>query len=79
VPNVGVVDHFAGPNLSPQHTQGTLVDRLPAAVSQQPEVRRPRDNNGIFADAELVRFADVDWDGDGLPDDGVLDPDSTFE
>jgi len=37
------------------------------------------DNNGIFADAELVRFADVDWDGDGLPDDGVLDPDSTFE
>jgi len=79
VPNVGVVDHFAGPNLSPQHTQGTLVGGLPAAISQQPEVRRPRDNNGIFADAELVRFADVDWDGDGLPDDGVLDPDSTFE
>ena len=40
-------------------------------------------DDGVFADRgrtqELVRFPDVDWDGDGLADDGVHDPDSTLE
>jgi hypothetical protein len=38
-------------------------------------------DDGIFADTsvsrELVRFADVDWDGNGVPDDGVHDANST--
>jgi hypothetical protein len=40
-------------------------------------------DDGVFADIrnsqELVRFPNVDWDGDGLSDDGIQDPDSTLQ
>jgi hypothetical protein len=162
VPNVGVVDVFAGGNLSPQHVQGKTLSGLPIANVQQPNLRRPRISayaagqlvyfityetknlsqsglvsaaieaqwsssgfpgdrdlffcaysvdelkatgirieDGIFAfiecpilatdvnddgnfantsqSKELVTFANVDWDGNGLPDDGVSDPNSTLK
>lgn len=40
-------------------------------------------DDGAFANVgrrqELAQFPNVDWDGDGLPDDGVSDPDSTLQ
>lgn len=42
LPNVGVVDHFAGGGLSPQHLQAGTLSGLPVANVQQPMVRRPR-------------------------------------
>jgi hypothetical protein len=37
-------------------------------------------DDGVFADGaaarEVVIFPDLDWDGDGLPEDGIQDPDS---
>jgi hypothetical protein len=40
-------------------------------------------DDGVFADTplskEIVRFPNIDWDGDGLPEDGVSDPDATFD
>ena len=40
-------------------------------------------DDGVFADTplsrELVRFANIDWDGNGLADDGVNDPNSTLQ
>lgn len=40
-------------------------------------------DDGVFADTaasrEVVKFPDIDWDGDGLLEDGVQDPDSTLE
>src|SRR5262249_21243046 len=40
-------------------------------------------DDGVFADTpagrEVVRFPNVDWDADGLADDGITDPDSTFK
>jgi hypothetical protein len=40
VPDTGVVDVFAGGNLSPQHVQGTTLSGLPIANVQQPNIRR---------------------------------------
>ena len=42
VPNVGIVDLFAGGNLSPQHTQAMTLSGLAVANIQQLNVRRPR-------------------------------------
>lgn len=48
-----------------------------------PVIATDVNDDGIFADSgnsqELLRFPDVDWDGDGLPDDGVRDPNSTLK
>ena len=39
-------------------------------------------DEGVFADTssskEVVIFPNVDWDADGIPDDGINDPDSTL-
>ncbi len=42
VPNVGVVDFFAGGNLSPQNVLATTLSGLAVADVQQLDVRRPR-------------------------------------
>jgi hypothetical protein len=40
-------------------------------------------DNGQFANTslskEVVAFSDIDWDGDGLADNGIADPDSTLD
>jgi hypothetical protein len=54
VPNVGMVDIFAGGNLSPQHTQATTTTGIPVSDIQQPEVRRPRISG--YAGGRLIFF-----------------------
>jgi hypothetical protein len=54
VPNIGVVDVFAGGNLSPQHLQGKTLSGKPIANVQQPNIRRPRIS--AFAAGQLVYF-----------------------
>jgi hypothetical protein len=54
VPDTGVVDVFAGGNLSPQHVQGTTLSGLPIANVQQPNIRRPRIS--AYAAGQLVYF-----------------------
>jgi hypothetical protein len=82
VPNVGVVDVFAGGNLSPQHVQGLTVSALPIANVQQPNVRRPRIR--AYAAGQVVFFVtyetknlsqsglvataiETQWSGSGFP------------
>lgn len=40
-------------------------------------------DNGQFANTslskEVITFADIDWDGDGLAENGIADPDSTLD
>jgi hypothetical protein len=40
-------------------------------------------DDGIFEDTsvspETLKFPDIDWDGDGLAEDGVQDSDSTLD
>lgn len=54
VPNAGIVDLFAGPNLSPQHIRGTTLSGIPVAGVQQPQVRRPRIK--AYSAGQLVYF-----------------------
>jgi hypothetical protein len=68
VPNTGVVDRFAGGNLSPQHIQGRTLSDLPVAFVQQPEVRRPRIS--AYAAGRIVYF--VTYETKGLSDAGLV-------
>jgi hypothetical protein len=82
VPNLGVVDVFAGGNLSPQHLQGRTLSGQPIANVQQPNIRRPRIS--AFAAGQLVFFityetknlsraglvppaVEAQWSGSGFP------------
>jgi hypothetical protein len=68
LPNLGVVDRFAGGNLSPQHAQGTTIRGVPAATAQQPDVRRPRMT--AYAAGRLVYF--VSYETKGLSAAGLV-------
>jgi hypothetical protein len=82
VPNLGVVDIFAGGNLSPQHLQGRTLSGMPIANVQQPNIRRPRIS--AFAAGQPVYFItyetknlssaglvpaaiEAQWSGSGFP------------
>jgi len=54
VPNPGVVDIFAGGNLSPQHVQAQTLSGLPVANVVQPVVERPRIK--AYAAGQVVYF-----------------------
>ena len=68
VPNVGVVDAFAGGNLSPQNVLGTTISGAPVARVQQPNVRRPRIQG--FAAGEVVYF--ITYETKGLAEAGLV-------
>jgi hypothetical protein len=70
VPNLGVVDVFAGGNLSPQHLQGKTLSGLPIANVQQPNVRRPRIS--AYAAGQLVYF--ITYETKGLSRAGFVPP-----
>ena len=82
VPNIGVIDIFAGGNLSPQHVQGRTLSGLPIANVQQPNLRRPRIR--AYAAGQVVYFItyetknlsrnglvagaiEAQWSGSGFP------------
>ncbi len=82
VPNVGLVDVFAGGNLSPQHVQGLTQNGVAMSGIQQPVVRRPRIKGQAggrviyfityetkdLAQAGLVSSAvEAQWQGSGFP------------
>lgn len=70
VPNVGVVDVFAGGNLSPQHVQGTTQSGHEISEIQQPNVRRPRIK--AYAGGRAVYF--ITYETKGLAAAGLVDP-----
>ena len=70
VPNAGVIDHFAGANLSPQHVQATTVSGLPVANVQQPAVRRPRIK--AYSKGQIVYF--ITYETKNLSKSGLVDP-----
>ncbi len=70
VPNVGVVDVFAGGNLSPQHVQGTTQSGIAVSGVQQPVVRRPRIKG--YAGGRAVYF--IAYETKGLSEAGLVDP-----
>ena len=47
-----------------------------------PVIASDVNNDGVFADTplsrEMLRFPDIDWDSDGIPDDGLHDANSTL-
>ena len=82
VPNIGVVDVFAGGNLSPQHIQGTTLSGLPIANVQQPDIRRPRisayaagqvvyfityETKNLSRSGLVPRAVENQWSGSGFP------------
>jgi hypothetical protein len=68
VPNIGVVDVFAGGNLSPQHVQGKTLSGLPIANVQQPNMRQPRIR--AYAAGEVVYF--VTYETKNLSQSGLV-------
>lgn len=69
VPNIGVVDVFAGGNLSPQHVQGTTQSGISVSNVQQPVVRRPRIR--AYAGGRVVYF--ITYETKGLSQAGLVD------
>ena len=68
LPNLGVVDRFAGGNLSPQNMQATTMSGLPVANVQQPAVRRPRIK--AYAAGQIVYF--ITYETKGLSRAGLV-------
>lgn len=71
IPNIGVVDFFAGGNLSPQHIRATTRSGLPVANVQQPVVQRPRIK--AYSAGQVVYF--VTYETQGLADAGLVSRD----
>lgn len=71
LPNIGVVDVFAGGNLSPQHIKAITISGLPVANIQQPAVRRPRIK--AFTAGQVVYF--VTYETKGLTSAGLTTDD----
>ncbi len=72
LPNVGVVDFFAGGNLSPQHIKATSLSGLPVDRYQQPAVQRPRIK--AFTAGQVVYF--VTYETKGLSGAGLATADT---
>lgn len=70
VPNVGVVDVFAGGDLSPQHIQATTLSGVLVAHVQQPDVRRPRIK--AYAAGKVVYF--ITYETKNLASVGLVSP-----
>jgi hypothetical protein len=68
LPNVGVVDLFAGGNLSPQHIEATTESGLPVSNVQQPDLRRPRIS--AYAGGRLIYF--ITYETKGLAGAGLV-------
>jgi hypothetical protein len=68
VPNIGVIDIFAGGNLSPQHVQGRTLSGLAIANVQQPDIRRPRIR--AYAAGQVVYF--VTYETKNLSQSGLV-------
>lgn len=68
IPNIGVIDRFAGANLSPQHVQATTLSGLAVANVQQPVVHRPRIK--AYAAGQIVYF--ITYETKGLARAGLV-------